>query len=220
MRWKLWLTIFLIAGIAYLLFFSSATRQYTQFFRSKLGEFISIFQKKTEGKLFEISIRVNKESLGNLTLDFPNSTIVLSGEFYSLTIGEQKIANQNVEKVSLKEFSGSLEKRGNYFKIVGNCKNYEINDLIFFSEKFLKVEIEATPSEISLFNIKSSEIILLNANGEIKRIKDGVYDQITLKNSYVEIKNFEGSLTISGDELRMSGLTEHVKGKDFVLSEI
>jgi len=221
MRWKLWLTLFIVIGIVYLLFFSKATKDYTQFFRSKLGEFLSIFQQKPQGKFFEISLNVNRDSIQDFKFELPNSTVIVAGDFLLAKISEQKILPKEgrIESINLKDFSGSVEKKENNFKIVGNCKNFEVNNLIFSSEKILNVEIEVIPSEISLFNMKADKIIFINSNGELRRIRDDKADIINLKNSSVEINNFVGSAIISKEEIKLSGITNLVKGNGFTLSE-
>lgn len=221
MRWKLWLTVFIIIGIAYLLFFSKATKDYTQFFRSKLGEFLSIFQSKPQGNFFEISLNVNKDSIQDFNSNLPNSTIIVSGDFLSARISEQKVFPKEgkIESISLKDFSGNVEKKGNNLKIIGTCKNFEINNLLFSSEKISNVEIEVIPSDTSLFYMKADKITFANSNGELRRIREEKSDIITLKNSKLEIDNFMGSLIISGEEIKLSGMTNLVKGDGFILSE-
>lgn len=221
MRWKLWLTVFILIGIVYLLFFSKATKEYTQFFRSKLGEFLSIFQQASQGKFFEISLNVNGDSIQDFTFNLPNSTIIVSGDFISAKISDQKVSSKDgrIESISLKDFSGSVEKKGNIFKIVGTCKSFEINNLLFSSEKISSVEIEVIPSDISLFYIKAEKIIFVNSNGELKRIKGDKSDIISLNNSKLEIYNFIGSLVISAGEIKLSGMINLAKGDGFILSE-
>lgn len=222
MRWKLWLTVFIVIGIIYLLFFSKATKDYTQFFRSKLGEFLSIFKASTEQKFFEISLNVNKNSLQDFSFNLPNSSVSVSGEFVSAKISEQKILPKNgkIESISLSDFSGNVEKKDKNLKIVGTCKNFEINNLLFSSQKTSNVEIEVLPSSFSLFNVKAEKIVFVNSNGELKRIKDGKEDIINLKNSKVEIENFVGSIIMDGEEIKLSGIVSLVKGDGFILTGI
>ncbi len=216
MRWKLWLTLFIIIGIAYLLFFSKTT----QFLRSKLGEFLSIFQK-SQGNFFEITLNVNRDSIQDFKFELPNSTVIISGDFLSARISEQRILPKEgkIESINLKDFSGSVEKKGYNFKIVGKCKNFEVNNLIFSSEKISNVEIEVKPSEMSLFYMKADKIIFINSNGELKRIRGEKADVINLKNSNLEIHNFVGSAIIDSEEIKLSGTTNFVKGNGFILSE-
>ena len=220
MRWKLWLTVFIILGIAYLLFFSEATSKYTEFFRGRLGEFISIFKPKPQGSFFEISLSINREALEDQSFNLPNSTLIASGNFLTAKISEQKVLAREgkIERIALKDFVGKVEKKGNSFRISGSCKSFEVNDLIFSAEKTSKVEIEVIPDEISLFYFTSDRLLFSNANGELKRSVDEKTDRITLKNSNLEIDNFIGSMLISEKSLKLSGVSNFVKGDGFTFS--
>ncbi len=220
MRWKLWLAVFIILGIAYLLFFSEATSKYTEFFRGRLGEFISIFKPKPQGSFFEISLSINREALEDQSFNLPNSTLIVSGNFLTAKISEQKVLAKEgkIGRIALKDFVGKVEKRGNSFKISGNCKGFEVNDLIFSAEKSSSVEIEVIPDEISLFYLTNDRLLFSNANGELKRTVDEKTDQISLKGSTLEIDNFVGSIIISEKTLKLSGMSNFVKGDGFIFS--
>lgn len=220
MRWKLWLTIFVILGIAYLLFFSESTSKYTQFFRERLGQFIFIFKQQPQGSFFEVSLSVNRDALADQAFNLPNSTLIVSGDFLAAKISEQKVLAREgkIERIALKDFSGKVEKKGSSFIISGNCKNFEVNNLVFSGEKTSSVDIEVVPTDISLFYLTSEKLIFLKANGELKRTINEKTDQVTLKNSNLEIDNFVGSMIISSDSLKLSGISNFVKGDGFTFS--
>jgi len=218
MRWKALLAVLLILAIAGLLFFTNSGQYYMNFFKIRVGQFVSGIFGPTSGKTFSIILTASKEQFAGLNFKVSNSTLSISGDYKSIKIGDQivDLKNKKTVDLSMSYFNGNIEftAEGNA-KISAEPNSFELNDLKYFSEKPMKVEMIIEPTKFLLTNLSMDKISFSPITGDIQRVNDSKVDSISLKNEKLEISNFAGLIKSSDGKLTLQGIASAVKGESF-----
>lgn len=226
MHWKALLAIILILSIAGLLLFTDIGKNFVNSIRGNIAGFIrgniaGFFSKIFEGQPgepFTIFLTANRESFYGQSYSMSNSTLICSGAYNYIRIDGRPVAHKIDKTVDLKvlEFNGNFEVTSTgSIKISGSSSVIEISDWII-SGKPMDVELEITPSNFLLLGVSQEKITLVGVTGEIRRIHEGKFDQVSLSSDDLEIKNFMGNLGLSETGMiSLNGATTSVKGKKF-----
>jgi hypothetical protein len=224
MRWKALLAVLLILAIAGLLLVTKSGQNYLDFFKNgigRVGSFVTGFIRFGTGKEFQINLTASKEQFAGLKFKVENSSLTVSGNYLSIKIGDQIVGLKNKKTVdlSMAYFNGNVEftAEGNA-KISAESNSFEIEDMNYFSEKPVKIEMIVEPTKLVLTNLFMDRITFSSLTGELQRVVDDKTDSISLKNDKLEISNFAGMILSSDGKLTLQGFASAVKGEGFSFS--
>ena len=178
-----------------------------------IGNFLVWMEELIFGK-DEIPVVANLtfSSFNGKEIVFKNSSFVFSGKCTSFIDLNEILINQknNACNFNAKFSEGRIWFKGKEVKVELKTNKIDLNNSQYFGN--LKLTFSAIPSDVKIGKIIQT-LSFERAWGEVKRLKaDGNVDQIKiLYGSPLEIRNFEGSLSIQGNYVLLTGKTSKLK---------
>jgi hypothetical protein len=213
-KWRILLAVVLILGIFGLLLISP----YGGFLRNSFSGVTGFFASKPSGQGFPITIKMVKESYYGHSFKLTNSSVILSGVYQLLKVGDQVFTLKNNQNTTIifDDYVGSFEYTSDgIIKVSGQASYFEFGDLVSSSGKPFKVYLELVPTTIIAVPISEQKLVFTSAYGYIERYIGNKYAQIGLSNDKLEVDNFAGSLRSDGASLVLDGLASNIKGDNF-----
>ena len=209
MKWKpilasvLLVIIFLIVAFPYLSGFNVDLQSPFSF----SGLFYYLFPEE-DGTKFGISLIANAEAFKNQEFEIINSSLSSQATCY-LPLGSGDIAGSC--KIFAPRVNGKLYLSNDY-EIVLEPTSLNINslNLVFDGGSLVLRDVE----KLSITKVKSDEIILTNAFGQINHT--GTQAIQPLKGKNVVIKNYEGIFLKINESIKLIGFASSVEGDNFV----
>jgi hypothetical protein len=218
MRWKALLAVLLVLTIVGLLFFTKSGQDYVDFFRVRVGQFVSGIFRWESGEKFTMVLTTSKEQFAGIKFKVENSSLGILGNYFLIKIGDQTVDLKDKKTVDFSTglFSGNVEfTAGSNLKISGESNSFEIEGMKYSSEKPVKIEMLIEPTKFLLTNLFLDKISFSSLKGEVQRVADGKTDSVNLGGEKVEISNFEGFMGFSEEKMTLSGFASAVKGESF-----
>lgn len=216
MKWKALLAVIIVLGILGLLFVTDVGKKYTDFLRTKVGDFIAVITRaRPSGPPFRMVLTARKEPFYGQAYRVVNSSFTGSGFYRYMKVGGQVISIKSGEKINIniRDLNGMFEytNEGNV-KLTGDSTHIEIDSFVLSPEVASRVDIEIVPFEFSLTGIEQGSIALPFVSGDVKTDRGDA----PLDNSKLDIGFFFGSLNLAEDGTTvLTGTASAVTGDNF-----
>jgi hypothetical protein len=214
--------IILLSLIGLFLASKGELKKYTNFFKAKVGQFISLLSKqKPEEKVFQITMKADKSILPNHKFSLKSSETSGKIVYEKINIdGNDYSFKENRIEFYLASFSGNAYiDNANILSLEGNSFNIQINDFYISpsENKTLSISVSGIPYEFSITNI-NQDLSFSGVRGELK-IDDKT--SINLDNDAVKLGNFKGSLVQNSDDsviLSGTATSIDINGEDVTIN--
>jgi len=177
-----------------------------------------ISQPRPSGPGFQMTLTTTKENLAGQKYHVTNVSVVMSGIYDPLKVGDQSFASKSGKElfVSVADFTGDIAFTENGTMTLSGTTDYmEIGDLTSASSNRVKVQMEVIPTTASVSGLNLNTIHFDSITGSIQRFGGSVPDTVALSGGKLDITLFDGTLSWDDKGVTLSGIADSVKGYNF-----
>jgi len=148
--------------------------------------------QKTEGKITEIRLSIDSESLAGKVFTAVNTSISISGNCDEVMINNAKVLTPTSCAMQFQNANGSINFDSN-LKGKLNAPLFAINNLSFVN---VNTQFSILPEEFYISNISQNKILINIKRGVLTILNDdgSIRCTINYQNEVLELRNYVGSL--------------------------
>jgi hypothetical protein len=215
MRWKTILAVFLIFGIAGMLFFTQHGRNFLLLIQEKLPSGLSSLFSLTQlqdKKYFSFSLRMERNLL-SYSFEAVNSSLLAKGKEITILVNGIPLNIPENSVLRLEDGKGSISINE---KVKGSLSVKKIYvDGITYGPSNLKTEFEINAPKIVIGGLKKDLLAFSSISCELQQIaEDGSIKQnLNLENDELSISNFFGAIKLEENSAYLQGYATKIRGK-------
>lgn len=221
MKWKLFFSLLIIAS---LLIFLQTQKEFIKIrlpeaFYQTIGKFHEIIKGflTPPAEKFLTFLELEESSFFGQEIELFNASFTGNG----ICKGEIKLNKILIGKdgkcsIKAKVKNGKLTFLNGILELKAELSSLDLDETSYRGET-LNIELRIDPKTIFVGVFSKKIMIIENANGEVKKLKeDGTLDQLKiLSNEKIIIENFVGNIVFKEGKVRLGGEASLIKGEKF-----